>query len=195
MSRHERYKDPVKKDKLLAEVEIDNRATSNFQVPLINGDESSRIAKPGKSAWQVYEDDISKLEAMVETHPELIKAAEQMLEGKFRTRLRDCGKHNLPSDHEEVKKERELLPYTVQGGTLQACFRELTGGLRDLLPLVSITVKKRGILPEVVRDPVTEAITQAAAGSRLSAEEISAIVTATVKALNPSLQQNNQQRR
>jgi hypothetical protein len=151
------YKDPVRTDTTLVELEVENRNTRYLVLPSVNNAEKPNIIQSGKSKIIVYAEDVALVQAMVEPKPELIDQAKQRLEGKWRAYLKDKHMENLPATAPAVVAERDLWTESVEG-----CFRELTmgdpGGQRDLLPLVSCTVVREGIIPKEATNPIANAL-------------------------------------
>jgi hypothetical protein len=144
----------------------------------------------------IYEDDLASVQAMVEPRPELLELAKETLENKLQKRLRDQKKSHLKRDSAEVLEEIASLHANVPGGTVEACFKELTGDTRDLLPLEKVTVLEKGIVIKEAVNPMTEALlaAQASAGGKVDPDMIAAIVASTLKAMGASGQQNSNQR-
>lgn len=151
------YKDPVRTDTTLVELEVENRNTRYLVLPSVNNAEKPNIVQPGKTKIIVYAEDVPLVQAMVEPRPELIEQAKQRLEGKWRAYLKDKNMDQIPATSPAVVAEREIWNESMEG-----CFRELTmgdpGGQRDLLPLVSCTIVREGIIPKEATNPIANAL-------------------------------------
>jgi len=169
------YKDPVR-DTPMVEIEIENRSTTNLLLPQGEG-EKSNVCGPGVHRFVIFEEDLPKVQSLVETNPEILVRAREMFESKKAAYLKAKHLSTMPADSREVIEALQAWPESVE-----ACFNQYTAG-RDLLPLVSCKVIKTGIIPKAARNPMLDALLEASKNGGINETIIARIVAESVKSV------------
>lgn len=153
--------EPVR-DIPLVEVEIDNPTCGQLQI-------GTCIAEPGLRLVRCYEDEVPKLESMVESDELTAKAAERAYETAiakevmnrvegFQGQAADMIKA-IKDGAEDVIVEAHELVLKTTGRSVQGEFNKLAG--RDMLPLRSVKVVRRGLVEpqaKLAQDALTRSL-------------------------------------